>query len=53
MKEIILSFLTGLLTGGVFAFIRLPVPAPSTLSGVLGVVGLFIGYFLVKRFTDL
>ncbi len=46
MKEVILSLGTGLIVGIVFAVIKLPVPAPATVAGVAGIVGLFLGYML-------
>ncbi|MEO0144993.1 MAG: XapX domain-containing protein [candidate division WOR-3 bacterium] len=45
MKEIILSFLTGFLTGFIFSFLKLPIPAPQSLAGVMGIIGIFVGYF--------
>jgi len=30
--------------------LKLPVPAPQTLAGVMGIVGLFLGYVVVKMF---
>ncbi|MFZ8826055.1 MAG: XapX domain-containing protein [Candidatus Caldipriscus sp.] len=50
MKEIILAFLTGFITGAIFALLKLPVPAPQTLAGIMGIVGLFLGYVVVKMF---
>ncbi|WP_102027394.1 XapX domain-containing protein [Salirhabdus sp. Marseille-P4669] len=47
MKEIILSLLAGLLVGVIFKLIKLPIPAPPVLSGVLGIVGIYIGGLLV------
>lgn len=47
MKEALLALITGGICGAVFAFLRLPVPAPPVLPGVLGVVGVFAGYRLV------
>lgn len=44
MKEILLSLGTGMVVGIIFALIRLPVPAPATLAGVAGILGLFLGY---------
>ncbi len=45
----------GAAVGGVFAAVRLPVPAPGTLAGVAGVVGLFAGWeavtWLIGRLT--
>jgi XapX domain-containing protein len=49
MKEIILSTLTGGICGVVFALLKLPVPAPPVLSGVMGIVGLWIGYTLIHN----
>ncbi|MEO0224548.1 MAG: XapX domain-containing protein [candidate division WOR-3 bacterium] len=45
MKEILLSFLTGFFTGFIFSFLKLPIPAPQSLAGVMGIVGIFLGYF--------
>ena len=41
---IILSLLTGVLVGGLFAFFRLPIPAPLTFSGICGIFGIYLGY---------
>lgn len=43
MKELLLSVLAGILIGVVFKFLRLPLPAPPVLAGVLGIFGVFIG----------
>jgi XapX domain-containing protein len=45
MKALIL----GGIVGGVFALFRMPVPAPATLAGVLGIVGLYTGYQIITR----
>ena len=34
----------GILVGLFFARLRLPVPAPPTLAGILGIVGIYLGY---------
>ncbi|MFC6941857.1 XapX domain-containing protein [Salinirubellus sp. GCM10025818] len=44
----VLAFLTGALAGGLFAFLEIPVPAPPTLSGILGIVGIYVGFKLVQ-----
>ncbi|WP_247728257.1 XapX domain-containing protein [Halovivax limisalsi] len=44
-----LALLTGLLTGGLFRFLSIPIPAPPELPGLLGIVGLFLGYRLVDH----
>lgn len=41
--EDLYALLVGLLLGGLFALLRLPIPAPLTLGGILGVVGIAVG----------
>ncbi|MGO4889114.1 XapX domain-containing protein [Anaerobacillus sp. MEB173] len=47
MQEILLSLLAGLIVGLVFAFLKLPIPAPPVISGIVGIVGIFLGYKLL------
>jgi len=37
------SFATGLVVGLVFTALKLPLPAPPVLAGVLGIVGIWCG----------
>ncbi|MDA3129407.1 XapX domain-containing protein [Aliibacillus thermotolerans] len=46
MKELLLALLTGAIVGFLFAWIRLPIPAPPALAGVMGIVGIYLGYKL-------
>ncbi len=48
MKEIILSFLTGFVVGLIFSLLKLPIPAPPNLAGVMGIIGIFLGYIIWK-----
>ena len=48
-KEWAFSLVTGGVVGLVFARLKLPVPAPPTVSGVLGIVGIALGYLLGRR----
>ncbi|MCJ7450784.1 MAG: DUF1427 family protein [Candidatus Nanohaloarchaeota archaeon QJJ-9] len=48
MEKVITTFLVGLGVGAVFGIARLPVPAPSALSGVMGIAGIYGGYRLVE-----
>jgi len=50
MKELLLPLLTGLAVGCLFSLFRLPIPAPSALAGILGVVGIYIGFVIVNYF---
>lgn len=44
MKEIFLALLTEVVCGLVFRAVNLPIPAPPVLSGIVGIVEIFIGY---------
>jgi len=54
MKELVvqsaLSLVTGLATGLVFAFFKLPIPAPPVIPAVFGIFGITLGYILYNRF---
>lgn len=43
------ALILGTVVGAIFAFFKLPVPAPATLAGILGIVGLYAGWTLVSR----
>lgn len=40
----------GLFLGGLFALLRLPIPAPMTVGGILGIIGIAVGAVLVNTF---
>jgi len=48
MKDVILALFSGLLVGGFFSILRLPIPAPQNLAGVMGIFGIFLGYLAVR-----
>jgi XapX domain-containing protein len=50
MKEILYTTLTGAAVGGIFSIFKLPIPAPPVFAGLMGIVGLWIGYGIVQRF---
>lgn len=43
MKEIVLSLVAGIIFGLVFKLLKLPLPAPTVLAGVMGIVGVYVG----------
>ena len=49
MKEILMTTLTGMGVGAVFAAFKLPVPAPPVFAGLMGIFGLWLGYGLIQR----
>jgi XapX domain-containing protein len=54
MKDFIIqsfaSLATGLVTGIVFAWAKLPIPAPPVLPAVFGILGITLGYILFHKF---
>jgi XapX domain-containing protein len=49
LKDWFFALGTGALVGFAFAKLKLPVPAPPTLAGVLGIIGITLGYIIGKR----
>ena len=43
MTTILLALLAGMILGAIFTAIKLPLPAPPTLAGIMGIVGIFLG----------
>jgi len=43
MKEVLLAVVAGFIVGIVFKLIKLPLPAPPVLAGVMGIVGVYLG----------
>ncbi len=48
-KELGVALVTGLAVGFLFAKLKLPAPAPPTIAGVLGILGITLGYMLGNR----
>ncbi|MCT2538280.1 XapX domain-containing protein [Aquibacillus koreensis] len=46
MTEVILALITGTIVGFLFALLKLPIPAPPALAGVMGIVGVYLGFKL-------
>ncbi len=44
----LVALVTGLVAGVVFGLLGVPIPAPPELAGILGIVGIFVGYKLVQ-----
>ena len=49
MRDILLSTLTGFGCGIVFAAFKLPVPAPPVFPAVMGIVGIWLGAYLIGQ----
>jgi XapX domain-containing protein len=50
MKTLLMSTLAGMIIGAVFKNFKLPLPAPPTLAGVIGVFGVLIGSIIAELF---
>ena len=44
------SGVLGVLIGGIFAMIGFKPPSPDNLAGILGIVGIYVGWILVGYF---
>ncbi|WP_134672122.1 XapX domain-containing protein [Halorussus marinus] len=44
-----LALATGTVLGALFHALQIPVPAPPELPGVMGVVGIYLGYRIVEE----
>lgn len=42
-------FLTGSILGIIFTLLKLPLPAPPVFSGVIGIIGVWFGYYIINR----
>ena len=49
VRDIFMTTLVGAIVGGVFSAFKLPIPAPPVFAGLMGIVGLWIGYAIVTR----
>jgi len=42
-KEWILALVAGFIVGAVFKGLKLPLPAPPVMAGILGILGIYLG----------
>lgn len=47
------ALITGLVVGSLFALLDLPIPAPRAFSGILGIIGIYLGYKFVETIAPL
>ncbi|GAB6261564.1 DUF1427 family protein [Photobacterium sp. R1] len=54
MNEVVFALLAGVIVGLLFSALKLPIPAPPVLSGVMGIVGVYVGgqlyQWIIERF---
>jgi XapX domain-containing protein len=53
MKEIGLALLAGIIVGFIFKLIKLPLPAPPVMAGIVGIVGIYLGGLIADKIFQL
>ncbi|MFP6873594.1 MAG: XapX domain-containing protein [Verrucomicrobiales bacterium] len=53
MSAVLLALLAGVVVGILFSAIKLPLPAPPALAGVMGIAGIYLGGETWKFFAGL
>jgi len=51
IKQLLFSLLTGTVLWAVFTLLKLPLPAPGALAGIVGIIGIYLWYVLVSYFV--
>ena len=52
MFEILIALAVGLLIGGLFQVLKLPVPVPHGWGGIAGLLGMFVGSLAVEQIAQ-
>jgi XapX domain-containing protein len=42
------ALLTGLIAGSAFSFLNIPIPAPPEMPGIMGIIGIYLGYRAIQ-----
>ncbi|MGE0846599.1 MAG: XapX domain-containing protein [Flavobacteriaceae bacterium] len=45
----IVALVVGLVTGALYSWLELPIPAPNVLGGIFAIIFTFIGYLIVQK----
>ena len=53
VAAVLAALTVGIVTGALFTFLRLPIPAPPALPGVVAIVGIYVGYYLMANLANL
>jgi len=52
MIELLMALVTGMVVGIIFSFMKLPMPAPPVLSGIVGIFGIYAGSIAYQRLAE-
>ncbi|MBS7542155.1 DUF1427 family protein [Ancylobacter oerskovii] len=45
----VVALAVGLITGTIYSYLNLPIPAPNVLGGIFAIIFTFIGYLIVQK----
>lgn len=48
-KRVVLALLTGVVVGMIFTVLHIPSPVPLSFAGIMGIVGIYLGYLIVDH----
>lgn len=46
----IVALIVGLITGSIYSWLKLPIPAPNVLGGILAIIFTYAGYLIVQKY---
>lgn len=49
LVAVVAALAVGITTGALFTFLRLPLPAPPELPGIVAILGIYVGYVGMER----
>lgn len=52
MQEILMALFAGLIVGLLFSFLKLPLPAPPVLPGIMGIAGVYAGGIIFQQYIS-
>lgn len=52
MQQILMALFAGLIVGLIFSFLKLPLPAPPVLPGIMGIAGVYMGGLIFHQYIS-
>lgn len=49
MRELMLSLTAGIVAGVLFSVLKFPIPAPVSIGGFMGILGVYMGALLNRK----
>lgn len=46
----LVALVVGLITGALYSWLELPIPAPNVFGGILAIIFTYIGYLIVQKY---